>query len=93
MGLRKKIAVSGKYKGTECEDGAVYYESVWWSLLSKHIILKLVCNRKFGIVVSILSAIKSLYGNPTPHTKNTIYSRKGVAYEAVKRKSKYHPEF
>ena len=31
MGLRKKIAVSGKYKGTECEDGAVYYESVWWT--------------------------------------------------------------
>ena len=26
MGLRKKIAVSGKYKGTECEDGAVHYE-------------------------------------------------------------------
>ena len=28
MGLRKKIAVSGKYKGTECEDGAVHYEPV-----------------------------------------------------------------
>lgn len=39
MGLRKKIAVSGKYKGTECEDGAVYYESVWWAVWQKPIIM------------------------------------------------------
>ena len=37
-GLRKKIAVSGKYKGTECEDGAVYYESVWWARMQNLII-------------------------------------------------------
>ena len=38
MGLRKKIAVSGKYKGTEREDGAVYYESVLWTEMQNLII-------------------------------------------------------
>lgn len=39
MGLRKKIAVSGKYKGTEREDGAVHYEPVWWAEGQKPIII------------------------------------------------------
>lgn len=39
MGLRKKIAVSGKYKGTECEDGAVHYEPVRWAVWQKPIII------------------------------------------------------
>lgn len=39
MGLRKKIAVSGKYKGAECEDGAVHYEPVWWAVVQKPIMM------------------------------------------------------
>ena len=73
MGLRKKIAVSGKYKGTECEDGAVYYESVWWPRLQKPIkppeslclcgFLRVSLYIVYYLKFSILSIINNLFYN------------------------------
>ena len=64
MGLRKKIAVSGKYKGTECEDGAVYYESVWWTVWQKPIIMPQT------LILSGFAALMRNSGNEFPSSSD-----------------------